>query len=93
MYIGFPLEISYYVESKIWAKHGISVNEVESSVRIPENYVRKGRGKDLYEILSHSPNGRYLFIVLRKMDGTRYRLLTARPMTWNERRYYAGKKR
>jgi len=93
MYIGFPLEISYYVESKIWSKHGINIDEVESSIRTPGIYVRKGRGKNIYEMLVCSAHGKHLFIVLRKMNSTRYKLVTARPMTRNERRYYETKKR
>jgi uncharacterized DUF497 family protein len=93
MYIGYPLEISYYVESKIYSKHGVSINEVESAIRTRDIYVRKGRGKDLYEVLTYSSHGKYLFIVLRKMTGTRYKLVTARPMTRNERRYYENKRR
>lgn len=93
MYIGYPLVVSRYVKDKIISKHGITIDEVEKAVRKPSNYVRRGRGVEIYEILTSSHYGKYMLIVLRKLSGTNYKLITARLMTARERRYYAAKKR
>ena len=93
MYIGYSLEVSYYVEDKIKAKHGISIIEVENSVRSRNAYYRRGRGKEIYEVLTRSEYGEFMLIVLRKLSGTRYKLLTARPMKENEKKFYETKKR
>ena len=91
MYIAYPLAISWYVAEKILAKHRITIDDIEASVRSPAQYVRKGRGNDIYEILSRSLDG--VLVVLRKLSGARYRLITARSMTDSERRYYAKHRR
>jgi len=93
MYIAYPLVVSRYVAEKIVSKHGISVNDVENSIRTSDIYVRKGRGKDIYEILTRSPGGAYILVVLRKMYGTEYKLMTARPMKPAERKKYYENKR
>lgn len=93
MYIAYPLVISSDVADKIFAKYEITANVVEASVRTPSHCVRKGRGKDIYEILTRAPDGAYLLVVLAKIRGANYRLITARPMKPNERRHYESKRR
>ena len=85
--------ISWGVADKILSKHGITVNVVEASVRTPGHCVRKGRGKQIYEILTRAPDGAYLLVVLAKIRGASYRLIAARPMEPSERRYYESKRR
>jgi len=92
MYIGYPLVISDYVADKIITKHKISVSEVEDSIRQSICYARKGRGEELYEILTHSSLGNYLFIVIKNIKGIQYKLITARPMSKDERKYYEKKR-
>lgn len=92
MYIGYPLEVSSGIKDKITAKHGISIIEVESSVRSKDAYYRRGRGENIYEVLTKSEYGKFMLVVLRKLNGIRYKLLTARPMSEREKRFYETKK-
>jgi hypothetical protein len=92
MYIGYPLEVSVGIEDKIKAKDDISIIEVENSVRSRSAYYRRGRGKKIYEVLTRSEYGKFMLIVLHKLSGTHYKLLTARPMTESEKRFYETKK-
>jgi uncharacterized DUF497 family protein len=92
MYIGYPLEVSSGIQDKIKDKHDISIIEVENSVRSRNAYYRKGRGKEIYEVLTKSDEGKFMLIVLCKLSGSHYKLLTARPMTDSEKRFYETKK-
>lgn len=92
MRIGYPLVVSDYVEDKILAKHSITIAEVESAVRRPEHYVRKGRGVEVYEVLTFTHYGKHMVVVLRWLGNTKFKLITARPMENSEKRYY-GKRR
>jgi len=92
MYIAYPLAISQNVADKILRKHRITIDDVEASIRTRDQYVRKGRGKNIYEVLTRAPSGLYLRVVLRNTGGANYKLITALPMTDTERKYYATKK-
>lgn len=68
------------------AKYSVTPQEVEEACY---NQSISRRTKDgLYIIYGQSDAGRYLFIVVSYKSGGRVYVITARPMTNNEQRYY-----
>ena len=73
------------------AEHGISVSEVEEAVLFRKPvYQRTGEGK--YIAYAVTEDGRYLFIVFVIKDSARIRVISARDMVGNEKRYYKKRK-
>lgn len=88
-----PIEFDWDLanKEKIWAKHGVSVEECEdafvsSSVFTQPDELRSG-SEDRYILISKTKNNRYLFIVytLRKH---KVRVISARDMHKKEITFY-----
>ena len=71
------------------ARHGVRESDVESLLA-KRTFVRRGRkGYHLY--YGTDAGGRYLLVVLDMVAPRVYYVVTARPMTETERRYYLKK--
>jgi uncharacterized DUF497 family protein len=76
------------VVDKIWVKHRVTPEEVDEAVSGDKLFCRRCRANS-YLLFGRAVNGRYLFIVLKKEGkGSQYRVITAREMQWEEKRYY-----
>ena len=76
------------VADKVLAKHGLTVEEVEESFNYRGARVERIRG-DRYVLLSRTKDGAYIFAVFQQSSPRTATIVTARPMTRSERRYYA----
>lgn len=72
----------------IQAKHRVKPKEVEEAC-FSQPLILRGRGKRVYQILSQTPEGRYLFIVVRFLGQGKARVITARDMEQTERQRYS----
>ena len=68
------------------ARHGLGPHEVEGVCR-GRHLILRGR-HGCYAVYGRTGEGRLLFIVLRRFEGGVARVITARDMTINERRFY-----
>ncbi|RMF29930.1 MAG: BrnT family toxin [Chloroflexi bacterium] len=69
------------------ARHRVEAYEVEEAIW-GDPHVRRGRGEKRYRVYGQTEAGRYLFIVIERVRGTLYYVVTARDMTDRERRLY-----
>jgi hypothetical protein len=78
-----------WVVDKIASKHAVEPEEIEETFFSRQIKVRKAEsGK--YLLYGRSSDGRYLFVVFT-WAGHQVKVITARDMTQNERRFYARK--
>ena len=78
-----------WVMEKLLEKHGVDPAEVEEAFFNKPYKVRKASsGK--YLLYGQSTDGRYLFVVFA-WEGRRVKVISARDMESDERRYYKGK--
>lgn len=73
-------------EAHIWEKHRVTRDEVEEAC-FNEPLVVRGR-EGCHVVLGQTEAGRYLHVVVVLMNRGRARLITARDVTPQERRYY-----
>jgi hypothetical protein len=78
-----------WVVDKISSKHNVEQEEVEETFFSRQIKVRKAES-DKYLLYGRSSDGRYLFVVFTWV-GPQVKVITARDMTQNERRFYARK--
>jgi uncharacterized DUF497 family protein len=81
------LEIDDHILDKIESKHGVTFDEAEEACLSENKQVRRSR-EGLYKVFSKTMAGRYLLVVLVHLESTRWKIVTARDMTDNERRLY-----
>ena len=81
------LEIDDHILDKIESKHGISFKEVEEACLSETRHVRRSR-EGLYKLFSRTVAGRHVLVVLANLGRGRWKIVTAREMTDNERRLY-----
>ena len=89
----------FYIRKLIWTKsniehigfHHITVEEVEEGIFENVPFFTKGREDRIY-CFTHTPDGKYLFIVLAPKKQGAYYVITAREMTKRERTWYNKKK-
>lgn len=74
-------------ELHLWSRHRITAREAEDAA-YEAGLILRGREKDLYGAYGRTEAGRYLVVVVRKLGNSTARLITAREMTWTERRRY-----
>ncbi len=72
----------------IQVKHRVTPKEVEEAC-FSCPLILRGRGKQVYQILSQTLDGRYLFIVVRFLGQGKARVITAREMEQTERQRYS----
>lgn len=86
--IAYPLIWPQAVIDKIWQKHHVTPEEVEEAIYDDEPVCHKGTSNS-YCVYGRTVSGHHLFIVLGKLGrSTRYKVVTARDMQDQERRYY-----
>ena len=71
------------------ARHHVEPSEAEAACR-GHAVVRRGRSGS-YVVYGRAEAGRYLFVVARVLEGGVARIITARDMTQQERRFYHGR--
>jgi uncharacterized DUF497 family protein len=81
------LEIEDHILDKIESKHGVTFEEAEEICLSDERHVRRSR-EGLYKIFSKTLAGRYLIVVLVHLESSRWKIVTAREMTGNEKKLY-----
>jgi uncharacterized DUF497 family protein len=81
------LQIDDDILHKIESRHGVPFHEVEEACYAQRRHVRRGR-EGLHKIFSETDAGRHLLVVLAKLGGGVWRVVTARDMTQRERRLY-----
>jgi hypothetical protein len=87
------LEFPADVVEKLERKHGVQPIEVEAACFSSVRQFRRGRRSALL-VLSQTDAGRYLFVVLAATDVSGlWRVITARDMTFAERRYFRRRRR
>ncbi|KCZ70508.1 hypothetical protein ANME2D_02528 [Candidatus Methanoperedens nitroreducens] len=95
MWIKEILWIEKFV-SKIRQKHNIAIEEVEEALNSNALFrrVKRGRvsGEDVYVAYGQTRDGRYLFIVFIYKSSNTALIISARDMTFKERKYYNAKK-
>ena len=69
------------------AQHNVDPYEVWEVCEDPLHLARR-QGRNRYRLYGQTVEGRYLFIVLEKVEDTVYKPITARDMTANEKRNY-----
>lgn len=74
-------------ELHIWSRHRVTVQEVEDAV-YRRGLILRGRSDGLYGIFGRTDAGRYLMLVVRYLGDSMAQLITARDMSWTERRRY-----
>lgn len=74
-------------ELHIWSRHRVTFQEVEFAV-YQSGLVLRGRSENVYNVFGRSENGRYLTVIVRNLGDGVARLITARDMSWTERRRY-----
>ena len=68
------------------SRHGIRPLEVEEVIET--GYVTRRLRRSRLGLFGQTEAGRYLFVVLHHLDAELYRVVTARDMTDQERRWY-----
>jgi len=84
--------ISDGVAAKLARKHhltDIEVRETLTSGAYPQ-VVRRFTGKTLYQVYGRAENGRYIFCLVRNLGRGWVRVITARQMEEEQKRYYQG---
>lgn len=79
------------IVDKIHKKHGVTSEEVEEVLYDGKPLFKKGPGSgknQRYYIFGQTIAGRYLFIVLKKLKGTEFMVITSRNMEEAERKLY-----
>lgn len=84
------LEVSAFVEAHIWAKHRVTLEEVEE-VCFSDPLVIRGRN-DSYAVYGQTNGGRYLIVFLYPEGQGVFRLASAREMETREKRRYQREK-
>ena len=74
-------------ELHILARHGVTLREAEVAV-YQRGLVLRGRAENVYNVFGRTEAGRYLTIIVRYLGDGVARLITARDMSWTERRRY-----
>ena len=78
------------------ARHGIEVAEVEEVCDRGRHIARRAAdqpyGQTRYRLYGQTYDGRYLFVVLDKIDGGRFYPVTAREMTAREKKRFRRKR-
>ncbi len=72
-------------------RHGVAPEEVEEVIYEGKPFVKRGPGSGRnrrYYVLGQTQAGRYLQIVLGRVRGTTFKVITARKMEDDERRLY-----
>lgn len=69
------------------AAHGVEQDEIED-IAYRQHYARKHRGENRYILLGQTSEGRYLLIVVDRLETNLYYVVTARDMEQDERRQY-----
>jgi uncharacterized protein len=69
------------------SRHGVNDFEVEHVILYDKARLKQGRG-GTYCVFGTTEEGRYLFIVIAAKGGGVVRVVTARDMSYKERRYY-----
>jgi hypothetical protein len=86
----FELQWTQSIVDHIW-RHGVTPEEVEEVIYEGKPFVKRGPGSGRnkrYYVLGQTQAGRYLQIVLGKVSGTTFKVITARKMEDNEKRFY-----
>jgi uncharacterized protein len=81
------LEIDDHILDKIESKHGITFDEAEEACLSDQRHVRRSR-EGFYKVFSQTISGRYLLVVLVHVESGRWKIVTAREMTDNEKKLY-----
>lgn len=80
------------IVDKIFRKHGVTPEEVEEVIYEGKSLFKRGSGSKgnnrRYYVLGRTCAGRYLRVVLVKIRGITYKVITARNMEDDERRLY-----
>ncbi len=84
-----------YIENLIWdeynvehiANHQVRPEEVEDTIW-DDPWLERRRGRRRYHVYGQTSGGRYLFIVLDKVNGSLFYVVTGRDMTKREKNYY-----
>ncbi len=63
------------------------LKEAEDAVT-QQRLVLRGRSKGVYNVFGRTEAGRYLTIIVRYLGDSVARIITARDMSWTERRRY-----
>jgi uncharacterized DUF497 family protein len=74
-------------ELHIWARHRVAPREVEAAV-YQKGLILRGRAENVYNVFGQTESGRYLTVIVRNLGDGVARLITARDMSWTERRRY-----
>lgn len=85
MYIG-KLEWDDYRREHI-ARHGVEPEEVWEVCEDPLHLAHR-EGRNRYRLYGQTAEGRYLFVVLERIEHTRYKPITSRDMTVGEKRNF-----
>jgi len=73
------------------AEHGVAISEIEEAILFGQPFYQRSReGK--YIAYGVTEEGRYLFIVFVIKGSGRIRVISARDMAENEKRYYKKRK-
>lgn len=69
------------------SRHGVTLQEAEEAV-YQRGLVLRGRSENVYNVFGRAEAGRYLTIIVRYLGDGAARIITARDMSWTERRRY-----
>jgi uncharacterized DUF497 family protein len=69
------------------ARHQVEPDEVWEVCQDPFHLAHR-EGRNRYRVYGQTTEGRYLFVVLERIEGGRYKPITARDMTTTEKRNY-----
>jgi uncharacterized DUF497 family protein len=69
------------------ARHGVEADEVWEVCEDPLHLAHR-EGRNRYRVYGQTADGRYLFVVLERVEGTVCRTITARDMTDAEKQAY-----
>lgn len=71
----------------IWTRHHLLIEDVEEAYYDPRAKIHKGKyGRQV--IYGRTEAGRYLFVVIQPLSKFVAKLITARPMTARDKRFY-----
>lgn len=68
-------------------RHNVEPDEVWEICRDPRHLAHR-EGASRYRVYGQTEEGRYLFVVLERLRGTTYKLITARDLTEGEKSGY-----
>jgi uncharacterized DUF497 family protein len=74
-------------ELHIWSRHRATFREAEEAA-LQNRLIMRGRSEGIYEIYGRAEAGRYLTVIVRYLGNCVAQLVTARDMSWAERRRY-----